>query len=146
MTTYSVSAGAKIAVDSLKGVVGDQLPAEVLEHLDHVTFSAASKDGLYFPCPFKESEASGALKAVEASVLATLADLRYGKQKRKIDINMERTAAFLFSTYIATIGGLGKQDPEVKAKLKSKIMLILAVESQLTKLRHRSFGCSIESL
>ena len=56
---------------------------------------------------------------MEASVLAAIADLRYGKQERRIEVNMERTAAFLFSTYIATIGGLGKQDPDVKAKLKS---------------------------
>lgn len=119
MTRYSTVVGAKDAISSLIDVAGDQLPIAVLEYLDQVKFTATSEDGLYFPCPFKESEASGALKAVEASVLAAIADLRYGKQERRIEVNMERTAAFLFSTYIATIGGLGKQDPDVKAKLKS---------------------------
>jgi hypothetical protein len=57
---------------------------------------------------------------VEASVVAALADLRFphNEQKRRIEIDLERTATFLFSTYIATIGGLGKQDPKVKSKLK----------------------------
>lgn len=121
MPQYSVPDGAKYAIESLKSVARDQIPKEALEHLRNVTFSTASEDGLYFPCPFKESEASGALKAVEASLVASISDLRYGKKSRQIDVNMEKTASFLFSTYIATIGGLGKQDPKVKAKLKSKL-------------------------
>jgi hypothetical protein len=118
-TPYSVVSGARQAFKYLRSLVGDQLPTEVNFHLDKVSFSTCS-DGheLYFPCPFKENEAAAALKAVEAGIVAAIADLRYGAQKRKIDVNLEKTAAFLFSTYIATIGGLGKCDTEVKSKLK----------------------------
>ena len=75
---------------------------------------------IYFPCPFKETEAAVALKTIEACAVAAIADLRYGEQRRKIEVNLEQTATFLFSTYIATIAGLGKQDPNVKSKLKGK--------------------------
>lgn len=121
MQQYSVPKGAKDAIESLKNVARDELPEEVLENLQNVSFSTASKDGLYFPCPFKESEACGALKAVEASLVAAISDLRYGKENRQIDVNMEKTASFLFSTYIATIAGMNKQHPDVKAKLKSTL-------------------------
>jgi hypothetical protein len=118
-TSYSVVSGARQALKDLRSLVGDQLPPEADFHLNKVSFSTCS-DGhkIYFPCPFKENEAAAALKAVEASVVAAIADLRYGAQKRKIDVNLEKAAAFLFSTYIATIGGLGKGDPGVKSKLK----------------------------
>lgn len=118
-TPYSVVSGARQALKDLRSLVGDHLPPEVNFHLDKVSFGTCS-DGykIYFPCPFKENEAAAALKAVEAGVVAAISDLRYGPQKRKIDVNLEKTAAFLFSTYIATIGGLGKGDPGVKSKLK----------------------------
>lgn len=116
---YSVLDGTKQAIDLLLDCSGSEIPNEVKEHLQDVSFSTAT-DGhqIYFPCPLKETEAAAALKAVEASLVASIADIRFGKKKRKIDINLEKTAAFLFSTYIATIGGLGKQDQGVKAKLK----------------------------
>jgi hypothetical protein len=118
-TPYSVVCGAKQALKDLRLLVGDQLPPEVDFHLDRISFSTCS-DGhrIYFPCPFKENEAAAALKAVEAGVVAAIADLRYGAQKRKIDVNLEKTAAFLFSTYIATIGDMSKVDPGVKSKVK----------------------------
>lgn len=118
-TTYSVVSGARQALKDLRSLVGDQLPPQVNFYLDRVSFSTCS-DGhkIYFPCPFKENEAAAALKAVEAGVVAAISDLRYGAQKRKIDVNLEKTAGFLFSTYIATIGGLGKGDPGVRSKLK----------------------------
>lgn len=118
---YSVVLGAKQALKHLRLLAGNQIPSEVDPYLERVSISTHS-DGhsIYFPCPFKENEAAAALKAVEAAVVAAIADLRYGAQKRQIDINLERTAAFLFSSYIATIGGLGKGDPGVKSKLKGK--------------------------
>jgi hypothetical protein len=119
VTPYSMASGARQALKDLRSLVGDQLSPEVNFHLDKVLFSTCS-DGhkIYFPCPFKENEAAASLKAVEAAVVAAIADLRYGAQRRKIDVNLEKTAAFLFSTYVATIGGLGKGDPGVKSKLK----------------------------
>lgn len=121
MNEYSILDGTKQAINLLLDYSGSEIPSEVLQHLEDVSFSTAT-DGhqIYFPCPFRETEASAALKAVEASTVASIADLRFGKKKRKIDVNLEKTAAFLFSTYIATIGGLAKQDPGVKAKLKGK--------------------------
>lgn len=118
---YSVLEGSRKATQALQKLVADQLLPEFAEHLKEVTLETAT-DGtqIYFPCPFKETEAVVALKSVEASVVAALANFRYpnAKPRRKIEVNLEKTATFLFSTYIATISGLGKQDPKVKAKLK----------------------------
>lgn len=118
---YSVLEGSKKATEALQKLIADQLLPEFAEHLKDVTLTTAT-DGtqIYFPCPFKETEATVALKSVEASVVAALATLRYPDDgpRRKIEVDLEQTATFLFSTYIATIGGLGKQDPRVKSKLK----------------------------
>ncbi len=118
---YSVLEGSRKATEALQNLVADQLLPEFVEQLNDVTLTTAT-DGtqIYFPCPFKETEATVALKSVEASIVAAFANLRYpnGGQRRKIEVDLEQTATFLFSTYIATIGGLGKQDPNVKSKLK----------------------------
>ncbi|TGO43823.1 hypothetical protein BOTNAR_1190g00010 [Botryotinia narcissicola] len=124
LTRYSVINGSQEATRTLQQLVSSELPSEVLKHLEDVTYTTAT-DGtqIYFPCPFKETEATVALKSVEASVVAAIADLRYGEQKRKIEINLEQTATFLFSTYIATIAGMNKQHPDVKSKLKDTDLL-----------------------
>jgi hypothetical protein len=118
---YSVITGSKHATNFLTKTAGNQLPPAILQHIKNVTLATVT-DGtqIYFPCPFKETEAAVALKSIEACAVAAIADLRYGEQKRKIEVNLEQTATFLFSTYIATIAGLGKQDPKVKSKLKGK--------------------------
>jgi hypothetical protein len=120
---YSVVEGSRKATSTLQHLIGDQLLPEFAKHLKDVTLTTAT-DGtqIYFPCPFKETEAAVALKSVEASVVAALANLRFsnGAQRRKIEVDLEQTATFLFSTYVATIGGLGKQDPKVKSKLKGE--------------------------
>ncbi|KAF7897094.1 hypothetical protein EAF00_005322 [Botryotinia globosa] len=124
LTRYSVINGSQEATRTLQQLVSSELPSEVLKHLEDVTYTTAT-DGtqIYFPCPFKETEATVALKSVEASVVAAIADLRYGEQKRNIEINLEQTATFLFSTYIATIAGMNKQHPDVKSKLKDTDLL-----------------------
>jgi hypothetical protein len=116
---YSVIDGAHKATAALVEAAGDQLPTQILKHLPDVHLTTAA-DGtkIYFPCPFKETEATVALKSIEACAVAAIANLRYGEKSRKIEVNLERTATFLFSTYIATIAGKGKQDPEAKSKLK----------------------------
>jgi hypothetical protein len=123
-TSYSVIEGAKQATQALLEVAGSELPSDVFKHIQNVTLTT-NTDGtqIYFPCPFKETEATVALKWVEASLVAAIADLRYGAEKRKIEIDLEKTATFLFSTYIATIAGMGKQDPNVKSKLKGERIL-----------------------
>ena len=116
---YSVIDGAKRATAEALDKVGNQLPADTLRHIgDVVLVTATDGSQIYFPCPFKETEAIVALKSIEACAVAAIADLRFGEKKRSIKIDLEKTAAFLFSTYIATIGGIGKQDLNVKAKLK----------------------------
>ncbi|KAL2074527.1 hypothetical protein VTL71DRAFT_8305 [Oculimacula yallundae] len=123
---YSVLDGSRKATSYLKEVAGNQIPPEIAQHLEDVTLTT-STDGtqIYFPCPFKETEATVALKSVEAASVAALAQLRFpdDARKRKIEVDLERTATFLFSTYIATIAGMGKQDPNVKSKLKNTDLL-----------------------
>lgn len=87
----------------------------------HVDFTA-ERDAPYFPIPFKETETAAALKAIEGSVAASLADLKTDRQgrRRTVSVNLEKTTAFLCQAYLAKVGGLGKLDPEVKALLKGE--------------------------
>lgn len=100
------------------------LPKNARELAKNVSFSS-EKDAIYFPIPFKETETTAALKAIEALVATSLADLKYGESIRRIEINLEQTTCFLFQTYLSTIDGLGKYDPGVKAKLKGDLRPIL---------------------
>lgn len=95
------------------------LPSGVANHANHVQF-VANRDQPYFPIPFKETETTAALKAIEASVACLLADTRQGgvPSERKITIDLEKTTAFLFQAYLARVGGYGKLDKEVKSLLK----------------------------
>ncbi|KAH6681657.1 CoA-transferase family III domain-containing protein [Halenospora varia] len=121
---YSVIDAARQAISQLQKLAQDQLPADILKHVQDVQLtSTTDKTQIYFPCPFKETEATVALKSIEACAVAALATLRYGEQPRKIEVNLERSATFLFSAYLATIADLGKQDPTVKAKLKDTDLL-----------------------
>ncbi|KAL7796724.1 CoA-transferase family III domain-containing protein [Trichoderma ceciliae] len=100
------------------------LPSGVANRADHVQF-VAERDQPYFPIPFKETETTAALKAIEASVASLLADTRQGglPSKRKIVVDLEKTTAFLFQAYLARIGGYGKLDKEVKSLLKDTDLL-----------------------
>lgn len=96
------------------------LPPAVKDLKPHVKFTS-TRDAPYFPIPFKETETSAALKAVEGGVANLLADLVEGEARpRKITVNLEKTTAFLCQAYLAKVGGLGKLDPGVKAKLKGE--------------------------
>ena len=94
-----------------------RLPEDIESKLNDLTFTT-SHDRVYFPIPFKETETTAALKAIEALVASSIADLKFGKQKRAIEINLEQTTCFLFQTYLSTIDGLGKYSEGVKLKLK----------------------------
>lgn len=74
-------------------------------------------DRIYFPIPLKETETASALKAIEGGVAAALWRLRGGEREAKVTINLEKATCFLFQAYLATIGGLGKQDAGVREKL-----------------------------
>jgi len=93
------------------------LPESLQDVVAQVQF-VSDYDHVYFPIPFKETETAAALKAVEGSVACLLADLKYGKQVRHLSVNLEKTTNFLFQAYLATVDGLGKLDPNIKAKLK----------------------------
>lgn len=95
------------------------LPLKVWELKKDVRFKA-SRDLPYFPTPFKETETGAALKGIEGLLAAALTDLKQGgvRNHRNVTIDLEKTTAFLFQAYLATVGGLGKLDPEVKTMLK----------------------------
>ncbi|KFY53492.1 hypothetical protein V496_07552 [Pseudogymnoascus sp. VKM F-4515 (FW-2607)] len=98
------------------------LPGDLESLARNVEFTS-DRDMIYFPIPFKETETTAALKGIEALVASALADLKYGKQARKIDIDLEQTTCFLFQTYLSTIDGMGKYDAGIKAKLKNTDLL-----------------------
>lgn len=99
---------------------------EVSLPLDHQRFGSsvnfsANRNLPYFPIPFKETETGAALKAVEACLACLLCDLKTGRNvNRKVNIDLEKTTAFLCQAYMAKVGGLGKLDPGVKKFLKGK--------------------------
>ncbi|KAJ5764228.1 hypothetical protein N7533_002909 [Penicillium manginii] len=100
------------------------LPSEVLANKDRVSFSTSHNE-IYFPIPFKETETLAALKGIEGSVAAALADLRFGSgaQPRGVRVSLEGATAFGCQAYMAKVDGLSKLDPNVKSKLKDTDLL-----------------------
>jgi hypothetical protein len=113
--------GTKSALEQLLAKAKDNLPQEALPHISRIHFSTANTGSPYFPSPLKQTEAITALKAVEAGIASAIADLRDGGKTRSIDVDLERATAFLFSTYLATVGGMDKAHPKVKKLLKGRI-------------------------
>ncbi|KAF4508026.1 hypothetical protein G6O67_004464 [Ophiocordyceps sinensis] len=104
-------------------VDGVSLPPEARAKRADIDFTASRQEP-YLPVPFKETEVAAALKAVEGSVAALLADQADGfETRRKIVVNLEKTTAFLFQAYLAKIGGLGKLDANVRSLLKDTDLL-----------------------
>lgn len=118
---YSSKAESQTILDHLRKRFTEDalsLPGAVAEKLGNATFES-SRDLPYFPIPFKETEVSAALKAIEGIVAACLSDLRAPSDgSRAVTVNLEKTTAFLFQTYLATVGGYGKLAPEAKRFLK----------------------------
>jgi len=92
------------------------LPSDITSLVSRTTFTNESPPIL--PCPFRQLEAAAALKAIEAAVANTLGKLRYGYEQ-DVTIDLQHATLFLFSTYLATVDGMGKQHPGIRAKLKS---------------------------
>lgn len=131
---YSLLDGTKTALEQLLARAKDNLPQEALPHISRIHFSTANTGTPYFPSPLKQTEAITALKAVEAGVASAIADLKDGSTTRSIDVDLERATAFLFSTYLATVGGMDKAHPKVKKLLKggfNSTSIFVAVGSQL---------------
>jgi hypothetical protein len=97
------------------------LPPDVLANKDRVSFSTSHNE-IYFPIPFKETETLAALKGIEGSVAASIADLRFGAgaEPRGVQVSLEAATAFGCQAYMAKVDGLSKLDPNVKSKLKSE--------------------------
>tara|TARA_R110002003_G_scaffold346_1_gene18859 strand:- start:2534 stop:2950 length:417 start_codon:yes stop_codon:yes gene_type:complete len=110
--------GTRTALQHLLTKAKQQLPTESFSHIASVEFSTANTGSPYFPSPLKQTEAISALKAVEAGVASSIADLKDGSTTRSINVDMERATAFLFSTYLATVGGMDKANPMAKKLLK----------------------------
>jgi hypothetical protein len=110
--------GTTSALERLITKVKYNLPEESLSHIANVKFSTANTGSPYFPSPLKQTEAISALKAVEAGVASAIADLQYAQRPRNIAVDLERATAFLFSTYLSTVGGFDKSDPRAKKLLK----------------------------
>ncbi|KJZ78204.1 hypothetical protein HIM_02242 [Hirsutella minnesotensis 3608] len=123
-SSYSSTAESSRVLDLLFTILNDNtLPAEARAKRENIEFKAAHNQP-YFPIPFKETEVGAALKAIEGSIAAALADTKYGiEPSRTITVDHEKTTAFLFQAYLAKIGGLGKLDPAVKSLLKDTDLL-----------------------
>ncbi|KAI6443451.1 hypothetical protein MCOR07_000035 [Pyricularia oryzae] len=119
------------------------VPEEIAAKARKVEFVSAS-DLPYFPIPFKETELGAALKAVEASVGLAIAELRRTASAAdatqngvasqlpergskngapRIKIDLERTTAFLFQTYLTSIGGFTKPEKGATQFLKATDLL-----------------------
>jgi hypothetical protein len=93
------------------------LPSSFADLKKNVVFRTEF-DRVYFPIPFRETETASALKGIEGGVASALAELKCGRRDREIKVDLEKATSFLFQSYLATVGGLGKLDEGVKGKLK----------------------------
>jgi len=119
----SLLTGTRIALRELLAKAKDHLPEESLSHITSVNFTTANTGSPYFPSPLKQTEAISALKAVEAGVASAIADVQDDQRPRNITVDLERATAFLFSTYLATVGGFDKSHPKAKTLLKDTDLL-----------------------
>ncbi|KAF2432134.1 alpha-methylacyl-CoA racemase [Tothia fuscella] len=120
---YNIAEETRNAVNSLLKVAKCQIPQECRQAILDVKFTSTNTGTPIFPCPFKETEAVGALKAVEAGIALSIANLSLEARERKATVDLERASAFLFSTYLATIGGYDKASTQSKALLKDTDLL-----------------------
>jgi hypothetical protein len=104
--------------EALRTLVNDSslpIPPEVKALLSKTAFTNESEPIL--PCPFRQLEAVTALKAIEGAVANAIGKVRFGFDQ-DVTIDLQHATLFLLMAYIATVDGLGKQNPAVKAKLK----------------------------
>jgi hypothetical protein len=116
---YSVVDGAYSVLDKFVSVCRSELPPEFDQHIEHVNFSVqcVSSDTICLPCPLKEQETGSALKALEGCAAAAVADLRFGKQQRSVNVDVGRVTCFFMSAYITTLDGMSKIDPKIKLRI-----------------------------
>jgi hypothetical protein len=113
--TFSVLESTQEAVEIIVNDPLLPLPAEAKALLSRTTFTNESAPIL--PCPFRQLEAAAALKAVEGAVANAIGRERF-KFEQDVSIDLHHATLFLLMSYLSTVGGLGKQDKGVMAKLK----------------------------
>jgi hypothetical protein len=147
---YSMRKETKQALQKLLRLAKGQIPLECRQLIADASFTASNTDVPDFPCPFKETEAAGALKAVEGGIAAAIANLRYGAQTRSITVDLERASCFLFSAYVATVGGYDKSNPKSRTLLKGMHdqwkSALRRNRVNCSNCRYRPPSCSIQSL
>ncbi|KAL2123902.1 hypothetical protein VTJ04DRAFT_267 [Mycothermus thermophilus] len=116
---YSVAAGTLETLRKLTDTCRDELPESVLPFTKtvQVTSSSGEGDQLCFPVPFKEQEAVGAIRALEAAAAAAIAEHRYGTKSRRIEIDIDKISASLMSAYVTTLDGMDKSDPRIRTRI-----------------------------
>ncbi|POR34371.1 Caib baif family enzyme [Tolypocladium paradoxum] len=123
-SAYSSIDETKRILDLLTSIA--PLPIDPDQVKNNVTFTG-SRNFPYFPIPFKETEVAAALKAIEGSIASAFSsvDKKSAGQNdaAKVSVNLERSTAFLFQAYLATVGGFGKLDCQVKSFLKDTDLL-----------------------
>ena len=103
---YSVANGASEAFGELLKQCKDQIPKEFGSYSGKVKFAPSSHgDQVYFPSPCREQDVIAAIKALEACAAAAIGDLRHGKKTRSMKVDLDKSACFLMSAYLATIDG-----------------------------------------
>lgn len=108
---------AKKALQALIAASESQVPAAFLQHAagDVRFLPGCTGDAVCFPCPLQEQEAASALKALEGTAVAAIADLIERRSgRREIEVRLDRVTCFLMSTYLVTINGKGKHHPDIK--------------------------------
>ncbi|KAL1835456.1 hypothetical protein VTJ49DRAFT_6677 [Mycothermus thermophilus] len=116
---HSLAAGTYEALGKLGTICQGELPKSALALTKTVEIMSSSGEGdqLFFPTPLREQEVAAAIKALEASTAAAVAEARYGTRCRRIRVDSDKVAAFLMSAYITTLDGMDKSDPRVRARI-----------------------------
>lgn len=98
------------------------LPEVVKGDLQQNVRFVGTREYPLFPVPFKETETTAALKALEGLVATALAGGRSEKTPKdlSVKIDLDKSSAFLFSAYLTTVGGYSKAQKESKLYLKGQ--------------------------
>ncbi|KAK3692565.1 CoA-transferase family III [Podospora appendiculata] len=117
---YSVIDGASDALRALLTTCQKELPGAIFRHVHDVVFTTTSPNGdvVHFPTPLREQDVAVAIKALEACMIAAIANLQHGVRGRKsIEVDLDRTSCFLMSAYLCTIDGMDKANPKAKSRI-----------------------------
>ncbi|KAJ3998086.1 CoA-transferase family III domain-containing protein [Lentinula boryana] len=117
MTSYSTVETSK---QVLLSTFEHNLPVlpEVWANVDCVEFTTDSAQPL-IPIALKAHESFAALKALEGIIAVTLCKKRFGDDKDiKALVNCNHAALFPAMSFLSTVDGIPKWDPEMKQKIK----------------------------